>query len=257
MNIDGYNVIHRGSLKSGITVTDDGYRRKLYLDGDTLQSSMLLDDPNGLDLEYSQAMMTALLFQPAPRKVLLVGLGGGSLVKFLLKFFPEVRVDVAEIDSEVVTVARQYFFLPEDERLRIMLAPGEEVVAARLASGTRYDLLLLDAFDDSGPARALLGEQFLRRCREMLTPGGVFAMNLWNRPSDNFLAIHTSLTSLFGKGTQKLYMNGANRNAIVFGLSTPIQGLDLMGLKPVALDLSRRTGINFLGLLRQLYEQNC
>ena len=256
MDIDCGKVIHRGSRDSGITVAEDGCRRNLYLDGDTLQSTMLLTDPNKLDLEYSQAMMCALLFQPAPRKVLLVGLGGGSLVKFLLEFCPETRIDVAEINPEVVKVARQYFLLPESERLLVTLASGEVVVADRLAAGDRYDLLLLDAFDDNGPARALLDEQFLCRCRSLLTRGGIFAMNLWNRPADNFPAIHATLATLFGMGTQKLLLTEANTNAIVFGLTEPVLGKNLMGLKPVARELSHRTGINFVRLLRQLYWQN-
>ncbi len=256
MDTNSYKVIHHGSLKSGITVADDGCRRNLYLDGDTLQSSMLLTDPNKLDLEYSQAMMCALLFQPVPKKVLLVGLGGGSLVKFLLEFCPEARIDVAEINPEVVKVAQQYFLLPKNGRLLISLAPGEVVIADRLATGDRYDLLLLDAFDDHGPARALLDEQFLCRCQALLAPGGVFAMNLWNRPADNFPAIHATLVTLFGKGTQKLLMTRANTNAIVFGLAKPVQGKSLMGLKPAARELSRHTGINFVRLLRQLYWQN-
>lgn len=256
MDIDSYKIIHRGSLRSGITVADDGCRRNLYLDGDTLQSSMLLTEPNKLDLEYSQAMMCALLFQPAPKKVLLVGLGGGSLVKFLLEFCPEARIDVAEINPEVVKVAQQYFLLPRNECLLITIASGEVVVADRLAAGDRYDLLLLDAFDDNGPARALLDEQFLCRCQALLATGGVFAMNLWNRPVDNFPAIYDTLATLFGKGTQKLLLTQANTNAIVFGLTKPVQGLNMMGLKPAARELSRRTGINFVRLLRQLYWQN-
>ncbi|MDW7774049.1 MAG: fused MFS/spermidine synthase [Desulfobulbaceae bacterium] len=254
--MDCCKVIHRGSRNSGVTVADYGCRRHLYLDGDTLQSSMLLADPNQLDLEYSQAMMCALLFQPEPRNVLLIGLGGGSLVKFLLEFCPEARIDVAEINPEIVAVARQYFLLPEDERLQITPAPGEVVVADRLAAGGRYDLLLLDAFDDSGPARALLDEQFLCRCRALLTPGGIFAMNLWNRPGDNFAAIHTTLAALFGNGTRKLLMTEANTNAVVFGLTQPVPVRNLMKLKPAARELGRRTGINFVRLLRQLYWQN-
>jgi spermidine synthase len=256
MDVNRCRIIHRGSRDSGITVTDEGCRRNLYLDGDTLQSSMLLDDPDRLDLEYSQAMMCSLLFQPAPRKILLVGLGGGSLVKFLLAFFPETRIDVAEINPEVVKVARQYFMLPQSERLLITPAPGEVFVADRLAAKERYDLLLLDAFDDDGPARALLDEQFLRNCRELLSADGIFAMNLWNRPGDNFPAIYDSLATLFGKGTQKLLLTEANTNAIVFGLSKPVQGRKLMKLKPAARELSRRTGINFVRMLRQLYWQN-
>ena len=256
MDFDRYKIIHRGSPDSGITVADDHCRRNLYLSGDTLQSSMLLNDPNKLDLEYSQAMMCALLYKPAPKKVLLIGLGGGSLVKFLLDFCPGSNIEVAEINSEVVTVARQYFFLPNSERLRITLAPGEEVVAERLAADERYDLLLLDAFDDNGPARALLDERFLYRCRALLDSGGVFAMNLWNRPVDNFPAIYATLKAIFGKATQKLLLTQANTNAIVFGLTKPIPAKNLMKLKPAARKLSHCTDINFVRMLRQLYWQN-
>ena len=256
LTIDDYRVIYRGSRTSGITVAEDGHRRNLYLDGDILQSCMLLDDPNGLYLEYSQAMMCALLFQPLPGKVLLVGLGGGSLVKFLLESCPEARIDVAEINPEVVRVARQYFLLPENERLHITPVPGEVLVADRLTAGGSYDLILLDAFDDNGPARALLEEDFLCRCRALLTKGGVFTMNLWNRPTDNFPANLASLSTLFGQRIHKLLLANTNSNAIVFGFNEPLPVGNLMELKPASRELGRRTGINFTGWLRQLYWQN-
>jgi spermidine synthase len=255
MMIDHARVIYRGPRNSGITVADDGCRRNLYLEGDTLQSTMLLTDPNRLAMEYSHAMMCALLFQPAPEKILLVGLGGGSLVKFLLEFCPAAAIDVAEISPEVIRVARQYFLVPDSKQLLITPAPGEVVAADRLAAGKRYDLVLLDAFDDNGPARALLDEQFLCRCRALLDTGGVFAMNLWNRPVDNFSSIHASLAKLFGC-TLKLLLAEANSNAIVFGFNRPVQAGKLMNLKPAARELGRRTGINFIRLLRQLYWQN-
>jgi spermidine synthase len=254
--IDDYRVIYRGSPASGITVAEDGNRRNLYMDGDTLQSCMLLAEPNGLYLEYSQAMMCALLFQPSPQNVLLVGLGGGSLVKFLLEFYPGARIDVAEINPEVVQVARQYFLLPADERLRIIRAPGEEVVAERLAAGDRYDIILLDAFDENGPARALLEENFLNCCRALLAKRGVFAMNLWNRPVDNFPAKLATLAALFGQRIHTLLLANANSNAIVFGFNEPLRVKNLMKLKQVSRKLGQRTGINFMRWLRQIYWQN-
>lgn len=253
---DHSRVIYRSSPPPGIIVADDGYRRSLYLDGDSLQSCMLLNDPAGLVMEYSQAMMCALFFQPRPARVLLVGLGGGSLVKFLLETSPVVTLEVAEINPEVVEVARNYFFLPEDERLRIILAPGEEVIASRRKAGERYDLVLLDAFDDDGPARALLDELVLRKCRHLLTPSGIFAMNLWNRPKDNFPALLAVLEGIFKEQTLKLALAENDSNAIVFGFNEPLQNTKLLQLKPVANALGRRTGINFVRLLRQMHWQN-
>lgn len=253
---DDYRVIYRGPRASGITVAEDGERRNLYLEGGVLQSSMLLGDPNGLYLEYSQAMMCALLFQPAPATVLAVGLGGGSLVKFLLEFSPAALIEAAEINPEVVRVAREYFMLPEDERLRITVAPGEAVVAERLSAGCRYDLILVDAFDDHGPASALLGEEFLARSRALLADHGVFAMNLWNRPADNFPARRAALTNLFGQRLLTLLLANAGSNAIVFGFAGPLPAGNLMELKPAAREMGRRTGVNFPRWLRELYWQS-
>lgn len=252
----GYRVIYRGPGDSGITVAEDGSLRNLYLDGDVLQSSMQLADPNTLHLEYSQAMMCALLFQPVPRKVLLVGLGGGSLAKFLLECCPDAEIEVAEINPEVVRVAREFFLLPESEHLRISTAPGEEVVADRLAAGSRYDLLFVDAFDDHGPARALLKGDFLRRCRSLLAPNGIFTMNFWNRPIDNFPVVLDKMAELFDRRIRQLLLANANSNAIVFGFSELPPAANLMELKPASLELARRTGINFPRWLRQLYWQN-
>lgn len=251
-----HRIIYRSAPPRGITVADDGYRRSLYLDGDSMQSCMLLNDPEMLVMEYSQAMMCALFFQPRPARVLLVGLGGGSLVKFLLAACPEAHIEAVEINPEVVEVARNYFHLPDEQRLLITLAPGEEVIAQRLAAGGSYDLLLLDAFDDNGPARALLADQALRRCRRLLTPHGVFAMNLWNRPRDNFPAVHAELTRIFDGKTLKLALSENDSNAIVFGFTEPVQTKKLMQFKPTAGALARRTGVNFVRLLRQLHWQN-
>lgn len=256
MTINDCTVIYRGTRASGITVAEDDTRRNLYMDGNILQSCMLQDEPNGLYLDYSQAMMCALLFQPTPKKVLLVGLGGGSLVKFLLECCPDAKIDVAEINSEIIRVARKYFLLPETEQLRIMHTPGEELVAERLAADDSYDIILLDAFDDNGPARVLLEEQFLLNCRALLTREGVFTMNLWNRPIDNFPSQFAHLAALFEQRIYKLVLAGANRNGIVFGFNQQLPVKDLMELKSASQELSRRTGINFTSWLRQIYWQN-
>lgn len=256
MTIDNCKVIYRSTRTSGIKVAENSSQRNLYMDGNTLQSSMQLTNPNGLYLEYSQAMMCALLFQPAPKKVLLVGLGGGSLVKFLLDFCPETKIDVAEINSEVIQIAQDFFLLPENERLQIMTDPGEVIVAEKLLAGDSYDLILLDAFDENGPARPLLEEQFLMNCRALLTEGGVFTMNLWNRPVDNFPAILTTLSTLFTSHVLKLILPAASQNGIVFGFNEPLPVTNMMELKSASRELSRQTGINFMRWLRQIHWQN-
>ena len=94
--------------------------RYLHLGGVTVQSAMRVNAPNGLELAYTRAMMGFLLFHPEPRNILMIGLGGGSVAKFVHHKLPAVQTRVVEISPQVVTAARNHFFVPEaDPRLQI------------------------------------------------------------------------------------------------------------------------------------------
>lgn len=257
MQIPG-KIIHRDKrCGSEVIVVDHGNRRSLYLDGDTLQSSMYIDQPCALVMEYSHAMMCALLFVSQPRRILLIGLGGASLVRFLLDLLPETIIEVAEIHMGVIEAARRFFFLSEDlGRLQVFELPGQEMVQKRRAAGIYYDLVLVDAFDDHGAPRALLERPFLDDCRRLLSADGVFAMNLWNRPQDRFPAIFATISEVFRNNTLKLPLTEAYRNAIAFGFPSPIRSRELLHLRPAAKKLGQRSGINLARHLRTLYWQN-
>src|SRR5215470_5683290 len=94
-------------------VEEDGVR-VLQIGGDAIQSAMRLDSPDSIELDYVRAMMAFLLFLPDPRDVLMVGLGGGSMARFVHARMPGTRVAVVEINPGVVTVARKYFQFPEN-----------------------------------------------------------------------------------------------------------------------------------------------
>lgn len=257
MQIPG-RIIHRDKRGGNeVIVADDGNRRSLYLNDDTLQSSMYLDKPATLVMEYSHAMMCALLFVSRPRRILLIGLGGASLVRFLFDLIPDTVIEVAEIDAGVIEAARKFFFLGEDNgRLLVYQQPGEEMVRQKLAVGTAYDLVLVDAFDDHGAARALLERPFLDNCRRLLTADGVFAMNLWNRPQDRFPSIFATIAEVFRDNAFKLPLTEAYRNAIAFGFPSQIKARELHRLRPAAHKLGQRSGINLARYLRILYWQN-
>src|ERR1700741_1828212 len=89
--------------------------RTLRIGSETLQSSMRLAQPNDLELSYTRSMMSFLLFGPEPREVLMIGLGGGSLAKFVYHRMPHARLQVIEVNPRVMAIARQYFHVPPDE----------------------------------------------------------------------------------------------------------------------------------------------
>ena len=104
-----------------IEVIEEGGLCSLHFGSRPKQSSMFLHDPWRLALSYTRAMTAALLFNPQPQRALLVGLGGGSLAKFLLHHFPDCQIDVVELRKEVVNLAYDYFQLPLDNRLNVVI----------------------------------------------------------------------------------------------------------------------------------------
>src|SRR4026207_357979 len=115
--------------KSAIAVSDARGVRTLHVGGEAIQSAMRLADPLALALDYTRCMMAFLLFHPAPREALMIGLGGGSLPKFFHKHLKKTRVRVVELDAAVVAAARQHFALPaDDERLAVEIGDGAQAL---------------------------------------------------------------------------------------------------------------------------------
>ncbi|MEK7438200.1 MAG: spermidine synthase, partial [Pseudomonadota bacterium] len=95
--------------KSGLAsveVSEEGGVRSLHLGGDAIQSSIRLSRPDELALDYTRAMMAFLLFQPLPREVLMIGLGGGSMARYIHQRMPGTRTTVVEINAKVLAAAR-------------------------------------------------------------------------------------------------------------------------------------------------------
>src|SRR5277367_412881 len=104
--------------------------RTLYIGSETVQSSMRLARPNDLELAYTRSMMAFLLFHPDPQQVLMVGLGGGSLAKFIYHRLPVTQVVAVEINPQVAAVARELFYLPaEDARFNVVIGDGAEYLS--------------------------------------------------------------------------------------------------------------------------------
>ncbi len=239
-----------------VIVADDGNVRSLYFGDEVCQSSIRLDQPDMLIEDYSRAMMSCLLFMNDPGSVLMVGVGGCSLVNFLLKAFPQCALDIVEIRQTVIDLARKFFLLPgEHAHLKIFHDAGEDFISRPNDSGG-YDLILIDAFDENGPAAPLLKKGFIEACRARLNGNGVFVMNAWNRPSDNFPALYASILDIFERHTLKLPLGEAYQNAIILGFRDKCTNLDLLEFRSMAERLQGEHRINFPKFLRYLHWQN-
>jgi len=114
-------------------------------------------------------------------RILVVGLGGGSLPMFLRKHYPPAGIDVAEIDPDVVDVAKKYFGFREDERMHAYIGDGRQFIE-NVRQG--YDIIFLDAFGARDVPKHLTTLEFLQITRRALKPNGVVVSNIW-RPASN------------------------------------------------------------------------
>jgi spermidine synthase len=163
-----------GDRRPPVVVSESGGLRSLHIGGVAVQSAMRLDDPYALALDYTRCMMAFLLFHPEPREALMVGLGGGSLAKFLHRELRSLRVRVVEIDSRVIAAARAHFHVPPDDaRLTVEVGCGADALAPECC-----DLLIVDGFLDETLPDSLASPPFFDAAWMALTEPGVLVMNL-------------------------------------------------------------------------------
>lgn len=159
-------------------VMDDGNLRFMYFDQNSVQSVMRIDAPDELLFGYTRAMMSFLFLNPTPSHILMVGLGGGSLVKFCHRFLPDSKITVLEIDPGVIALRKQFFVPDDDERLVIKCCDAASYIAEIRDS---IDVILLDGFDINGLAQALCSPKFLAQCYEALSANGILVCNMWGK----------------------------------------------------------------------------
>lgn len=166
---------------ASIDVSEEHGVRSLHFGSHWVQGAMRVARPYALELEYTQQMMLPLLLRkPAwPAHALLVGLGAGSLAKFLYRHRPGCRLTAVEILPGVVAAARHFFKLPDDpERLRIVV---EDAVYFLAGARGRFDAILLDGFDEKGRSGMLDTLPFYLDVRARLSAQGLVAVNLLSR----------------------------------------------------------------------------
>jgi spermidine synthase len=174
------------------------------------QSCVILAKPRQFALNYARMMMGGTLFAgAAPKRVLIVGLGGGSIPTALREVLPDAQIDVVEIDPAVTRVAKQFFAFRDGPKLKVYEVDGRVYVKRALREGLKYDAIMLDAFDHEYIPEHLLTREFLAEVKSLLTPEGVLVANTF---SSSRLYDHESTTysAVFGS-----YFNLKSANRVV------------------------------------------
>jgi spermidine synthase len=228
------------STFSNIIVTEDeqGLRTMRFEVGGARQTVAKIDDPDHLELAYSRSMPAAMTLVAEPKRALIVGLGGGTIPRFLRKHFPQLAIDVVEIDPDVVAVAKQFFGVQEDDKLRLFVDDGRQFISR---ARSQYDIIFLDAFSADSIPYHLATREFLGEVRRALTEGGIVAANVWSSGSNR---LYSSMIRTYEAAFPAVYLIdvAGSGNRIVLGLSKP-EAIEREAFARRATEMSKKTGM--------------
>jgi spermidine synthase len=226
--------------------------RSLHIGSDTVQSSMRIAKPWDLELSYTRSMMAFMLFNDRPERVLMIGLGGGSLAKFIYHYLPWASAQVVEINPRVVAIARQYFNVPPDDaRFAVIVSDGAEYIAR---DGDSVDVLMVDGYDADSHVESVSSKAFYEACRRRLGARGILVVNLWGGDRE-FNDTLRRIEAACPDGTLCLPA-GKPGNIIVFGFRTRPGSPEWIALEQRALSLQQRYSLEFPRFVEGLRKMN-
>lgn len=236
--------------RHAIDVSEADGVRYLHFGSEWVQGAMRIARPWSLELDYTREMMAGLLLrQPGrwPRNALLIGLGAGSLARFLYRHYPDCRITVVEINPQVEYVARLYFKLPDDPlRLDVHIGCGADYLQQASRS---FDLILSDGFDAGGRPGMLDTPAFYQAAQARLTDNGLFSVNLLREKG---YKRSVELIQAAFQGNCHVFPSCPSGNTIVFGRGNQPVEVGLALLRTRAEELRQRTRLKLTDTITRL-----
>ncbi len=241
-------LIFKGEDQRGVVeVAEDSFLRYLHFGTAIQQSSMFLDDPFTLEMECNRMMMLPLLFHSTPCRVLFLGLGGGSKLKFLWKYFPECTFDVVEWSPLVIDVGHRFFAVPDDPRIHIYC--DEAYGYLKKAPQNEYDLIFVDLYIADQISPSVGTDYFFYNCQKSLKPNGIVCWNMWRKGIyEQQKATIENMVQTFGKDFLVLPNSESPNFTIILFKTLPVP-VPLSDIKYNAQRLQEKTALNFTTLL--------
>jgi spermidine synthase len=178
-------------------------------------------DPDHIEYEYAKAMAAALALVDEPKRVLVVGLGGGTIPSFLRKHYPGMVIDAVDIDPDVVDVAKQFFGFREDATMHAYVDDGRQFIEKCKAP---YDIIFLDAYGSEDIPYHMATKEFLEAVRRAIAPNGVVAGNIFwaadNRLHDDMVRTYQEV---FGSVNIVATKYGPNEIVLAMPANTPVE----------------------------------
>jgi hypothetical protein len=248
MSIPGAEIFRCYDDLGPIRVFEQGLIRYMAFSEDSQQSAIDLTRPSDLVFEYTQAMMLGLIYFPTPKRITLLGLGGGSLVHAFREYSKELLIDVVELRPQVIKVAQDWFDLPkEDDRLNFF-AEDAQVYMSNFYGET--DIILADIYNDDGMLGMQLDASFLTDCFNALSQNGVLILNLWDQGKGAHPKAKQALDTHFGGSC--LSCSIAGDNLIVLAFKGGMPQINGRHLQPLVKRLSKHLPFSLSKFVHQL-----
>jgi len=210
-------IVNQQNTDETIRVWQQNNRRWLDFDDGLIQSEIILNHPEILPLPLNRAMLAGMIFEPAPKRVLLAGTGGGATARYFAHRFPDVKGDAVEKSATIAGIAKEYFDFPSVDTWQIII---ENIVDYVQQCQQRYDLILIDIAVDQKTPEWLLERQFLQQCRSLLTASGQVVINLLVGDANEFMHHLSTLRAVFERRTVCLSMPNY-RNTVILAFNHP------------------------------------
>ncbi|MEG4500041.1 fused MFS/spermidine synthase [Microcoleus sp. F10-C6] len=212
------------------------------------QSLLDLNNPLNFLFPYCRAMMLALVWKNQPKRIYIIGFGGGSIPRFFHHYFAESIIECTDIDPTVVEVARNFFGIQFDDRLKVAIQDGREYLAQQNPT-VKNDIIIVDAGFGSGymPYR-LVTQEFYQLCKTHLSRAGALVVNLFHKQEFNAAALKTIQTVF----AQVYICNLETGNSIVIATNAPDLSKNEIFLKAELIQDFHNLGFSLIEMSLQL-----
>ncbi len=234
-------------------IEDKNGIRYLYSGESATQSAINLEQPHKIILKNLEYALGCLMFMPEPQNILLLGVGGGSLIHFFRHYCPKAKITGIDIDQSLLQTMHDEFLLPQaDLLLNYHIADAQDWVKNNT---TQYDLIIVDVFDEQYMPEWVLEETFMLDLKKSLSEHGCITWNTLIATDAEFNQFYKTLRSVFQQRTLCLAAEDYE-NTIVYSFNAKLEQTDMGHLIQLAQQHNEHYELPFHEILNVIFNTN-
>jgi spermidine synthase len=225
-----------------VAVYQEGPVRKLIFGKPGFRGPQNIVDMRDLayhSAEYTMLTFAAMLYEPRPKRICVIGVGGAVIPRAIELCLPGAEIDAVEIDPTVLKIAQEYFYWRPSRNVHVYTQDGRSFLSWCLVNKKpKYDWIILDAYSDDYVPFHLTTVEFFGIARRMLAQDGVLASNLgvddalYGCEARTFHAIFGNVASFIGHRSGNVILVAQNGRATPFTLDEAAEAAKRIKLSP-------------------------